>query len=417
MKDAAAIRNVAAILTPYKNEHLVVIASAIGKTTNALEAVVNAYLKGEGDPHEKLELVKVSHYQLVSELFEAENQGIYESLNDIFVEIEWVIEEEPQESYDYIYDQIVSIGEFLSTQILSAYLIQQHLPNTLLDARDVIRTDNTYRAGEVDWQETEGRMQRVIQPLLSRGFVITQGFIGGTSENFTTTLGREGSDYTAAIISYCLPAESLTVWKDVPGILTADPRLFSHVSKLDKLSYAEAIEMTYYGAQVIHPKTIKPLQNKRIPLYVRSFEQPETSGTVISDMELAIDYPPIIVVKPQQVLLHISTRDFSFVAEEHLSKIFGLLATHRLSVNMMLNTAISFSVCLDYIPERLAMVENELSSFFNVSVERELELITIRHYNQPILQSVQQGKTMLLQQTVRNTAQLVVKNTPVMAWK
>ncbi len=417
VKDAAAVRNVAAILANYSSEPIVVVISAMGKITNALEDVVNAYMRGEGDAHEKLALVKTAHYQIVRELFDTENHEVYHNLNDRFVEIEWILEETPEETYDYIYDQIVSIGEFLSTQIVSAYLNEIGIKNTWVDVRDVIRTDNTYRDGNVDWSDTEARIQRVLPELLAKGLVVTQGFIGGTSENFTTTLGREGSDYTAAIFSYCLQAETMTVWKDVPGILTADPRLFNNVSKIDHLSYREAIEMTYYGAQVIHPKTIKPLQNKNIPLHVRCFLQPESNGTIIDDSIAAIDYPPMIVVKANQVLLHIATRDFSFVAEEHLSAIFALLATHRLSANMMLNTAISFSVCVNNIPERLQSLCAELNAQFNLKLETNLELITIRHYNESTLKSVQIGKTTLLQETLRNTAQLVVKNTPVMAWK
>ncbi len=417
VKDAAAVRNVAAILANYNSEPIVVVVSAMGKITNALEEVVNAYMRNEGDAHEKLGLVKNAHYQILRDLFGTENHEVYHSLNDRFVEIEWILEETPEETYDYIYDQIVSIGEFLSTQIVSAYLNEIGIKNTWLDVRDVIRTDNTYRDGNVDWSDTETRIRRTLPELLTKGLVVTQGFIGGTSENFTTTLGREGSDYTAAIFSYCLHAETMTVWKDVPGILTADPRLFNNVSKIDRLSYREAIEMTYYGAQVIHPKTIKPLQNKNIPLHVRSFLQPEAVGTIIDDTATTTDYPPMIVVKANQVLLHIATRDFSFVAEEHLSAIFALLATHRLSANMMLNTAISFSVCVNNIPERLAALQNELNSRFNIKLESDLELITIRHYNQSTLHSVQIGKTTLLQETLSNTAQLVVKNTPVMAWK
>ena len=409
VKDAAAVRNVVAILSAYKSEPIVVIVSAISKTTNALERVVNAYLRGEGDPHAALQAVKNAHYQLIQDLFEEDTQEIYESLNDTFVEIEWIIEETPEESYDYIYDQIVSIGEFLSTQIVSAYLGKMGIANTWLDVRDVIRTDNTYRDGNVDWQDTQTRMQRVMPDLLQQGFVITQGFIGGTSENFTTTLGREGSDYTAAIFSYCLDATTMTVWKDVAGILTADPRLFADVTKLEHLSYREAIEMTYYGAQVIHPKTIKPLQNKNIPLHVRSFLMPETVGTVIDDSQTSQRYPPMIVVKPEQVLLHISTRDFSFVEEEHLSTIFALLARHRLSANMMLNTAISFSICVNNIPERLVALQTNLHALFNLKIDENLELITIRHFDETTMQRILQGKTVLLEEKLRNTVQFVVK--------
>lgn len=416
VRDAVGVKNVAAILKNHAQNHasqsIFVVISAMGKTTNGLETVVDAYFKQEtAAAYAALHAVRTQHEAIAVELFGTPEHPIFDALNDIFVEIEWILEEEdPSETYDYLYDQIVSIGEFLSTRIVAAYLNELGIATTWLDARDVIRTDNTYRDGRIDWAETEARMQRVCPPLLAKGLVLTQGFVGGTSENFTTTLGREGSDYTAAIAAYCLNAESMTVWKDVPGILSADPRLFSDVTKIDNLSYREAIEMTYYGAQVIHPKTIKPLQNKNIPMYVQSFLQPSEQGTVIGVATLNETYPPMIVVKQNQVLLHISTRDFSFVVEEHLADIFALLAKHRLSANMMQNTAISFSVCLNNTKDRLDALLADLQKTYSIRQDMELNLVTIRHYNDTALVLVKTGKIVLLEERLADTVQIIVKN-------
>jgi aspartate kinase len=346
------------------------------------------------------------------QLFE-EGDSIFDSINDTFVEIEWVIEDEAQESYDYLYDQIVSIGEFLSTKIIVAYLNKIGMSTTWLDARDVISTDNTYRDAQIDWKQTVSKMNKVVPPLLKKGFVLTQGFVGGTSENFTTTLGREGSDYTAAICSYCLDAQNMTVWKDVPGILTADPRLFKNVTKIDRLSYREAIEMTYYGAKVIHPKTIKPLQNKNIALYVKSFVQPEGEGTMISSI-LEQRYPPMVVVEKNQSLLHVSRKDFSFVEEESLSELFHLFKVHRIRVNLMQNSAISFSICVNHHPERIAKLLEAIQDDYQVIMDENLELITVRHYKPELLGELKRNKMVLLEERIPKTIQLVMKNVPLM---
>ncbi len=410
VKDAEAIRNAANILQNYKGEQLVIVVSAMGKMTNALERVAEAYYQKTEEAQARLEEVRQAHYAVLKELFEA-NDSIFDTVNDTLVEIEWVLEEAPEESYDYIYDQVVSIGEFLSTRILSAYLNKVELPTTWLDARDVILTDNTYRAAKIEWEATVKNANRVVLPLLKKGFVLTQGFVGGTSENFTTTLGREGSDFTAAIFSYCLDAESMSVWKDVPGILTANPRIFKNVTKIDHLSYREAIEMTYYGAKVIHPKTIKPLQNKNIPMYVKSFVEPTGEGTLInSDTEA--HYPPIIVVEKEQILLHISTRNFSFVAEDNLSVIFAALAKYQLKVNMMQNTAISFSVCLTNRPKRIAALIEDLSEDFQITQQDNLELITVRHYKPEVVEQLKVNKLILLEAYIRDMIQMVVKDLP-----
>lgn len=416
LKDAAAVQNVARILQEYKNQPLAIVVSAMGKTTNALEQVNSAHYERTGKAFEYLDQVKQQHYDLMQQLFE-EGDDVFTTVSDAFVEIEWAIEDDPHEDFGYNYDQIVSVGELVSSKIVSAYLNKVGLPTAWLDARDIIRTDNRYREAWVDWGVTTDNANRIAQPLINeQQFVLTQGFIGSTSENFTTTLGREGSDYTAAIFSYCLDAVSMSIWKDVAGVLTADPRLFDHVIKLDRLSYKEAIEMTYYGAKVIHPKTIKPLQNKNIPLYVKSFVDPTGSGTFISD-EVDDRYPPMIAVEQQQALLHISTRDFSFVAEHHLRHLFNQIAEYRLQVNMMQNTAISFSICVNDVDERVAQFSQRIEEDFRVVIQRGLELITVRHFNVQTIDSLKANKMLLLEQRLRKTVQMVVKDVPLMSRK
>ncbi|MCB0631739.1 MAG: aspartate kinase [Saprospiraceae bacterium] len=416
LRDAERIRNVGNILKDYVADQLVIVVSAMGKVTDKMEKVVQAHADQTGDASALLEEVKQQHYQLCGELFEGPHE-VYDLINDLFVEVEWILEEEPHENYDYMYDQMVSIGELVSSRIVHAYLNTIDLPSQWLDARDVILTDNIFREGWVQWEETEERAERTVKPMLEKNeFIVTQGFIASTSENFTTTLGREGSDYTAAIFSFCLDAESMTIWKDVPGVLTGDPRLFENVTKLDRLSYKEAIEMTYYGAKVIHPKTIKPLQNKNIPLYVKSFIDPTGDGTYISD-EVDDTYPPMVAVEQDQALVMISTRDFSFVAEHHISYIFQLIAEFRLQVNMMQNTAISFVLCMNDIDDKVDRFAEKLQDQFKVLIDRELELITVRHYQQPLLETLKEGRMVLLEERIRKTVQMVVKKVPIMKRK
>lgn len=410
------IQQVAEILRGVKDQKLLIVVSAMGKTTNELEHIVEAYAAQNGKAQALFETFKQKCFGTCMALFDQQHE-VFVSVNDALVEIEWVLEEEPHENYDYTYDQIVPVGEIVSSIIVHAFLNKQGLPTQWLDARDIILTDNIYREGWVQWKETQENAIRMAKPMLEQpGFVITQGFIGTTSENFTTTLGREGSDYTAAIFSFCLDAASMTIWKDVPGVLTGDPRLFDNVTKLDLLSYKEAIEMTYYGAQVIHPKTIKPLQNKSIPLYVKSFLDPEGSGTYISD-EVVDNYPPLVAVESTQALLHISTRDFSFVAEHHMSHLFGLIAEHRLQVNMMQNTAICFSICVNDVEVKVEAFTKAIQHEFKVIIDRDLELITVRHYQEKILEELRADKIVLLEERIRQTVQMVLKSVPIMKRK
>ena len=417
VKDAASIRNVANILKNHKNEKLVIVVSAMGKTTNALEKILKTAFEKNENLDALIEELKENHVKEATKLM-GKNDELFKAINQFISGLRKIIQKRGNQSYDKIYDQVVSVGELLSTKIVHAFLNKKKLSATWVDARKIIKTDNTYREGRIDWEKTELSVQKIVRPLLRKnGYVVTQGFIGGSREKTTTTLGREGSDFSAAILSYCLDAEEMSIWKDVEGIMTGDPRLFKKVTKIDRLSYREAIEMTYYGAKVIHPKTIKPIQNKSIPLYVRSFINPKGKGTLISG-EADIHYPPVVVVEKEQVLVQIATKDFSFVAEHHLSYIFKLFTDYRIKVNMMQNMAISFSVCITLKDiNRLNKAIKILSENFEVRVEKNLELITIRHYHQEVIKQMKKGKIVLLEERIRQTIQLVMKDVPIMERK
>src|ERR1700761_2688308 len=408
VKDAEGIINLAKVVGRYHNNQLLIVVSAMGKTTNALEKLTKAYFDQADDMHHIYEEIKQYHYSILAELFEP-SHPVFDEVANTFVEIDWMIEDEPHDDYDFIYDQIVSVGELVSTRIVVAYLNKEGLKSQWLDVRGYIHTDNSYREGVVQWDKTCESIQKGIPALLDKGIIVTQGFLGGTSENFTTTLGREGSDYTASIFAACLGAESVTTWKDVPGILNADPKLFEDTVKFDELSYTEAIEMTYYGATVIHPKTIKPLQNAKIPLLVKPFNDPDGAGTVIKEGAVNRFVKPVIIIKQNQVLLSISAKDYSFVSETHLSDIFRLFAKNHIKVNLMQTSALSFSVCIDWYEERFNRLLKDLNENYKVKYNQGLTLITLRHYELDSLKDLTLGKTVLLEQISRNTAQLVVK--------
>lgn len=409
VKDAAAVKNIGAILKRYNNEKLIVVVSAMGKTTNALEEVVNALFNG-GDAIAALNKVQVFHDQILEGLFDRKHQ-VHDDVHNLFVELEWAVEGEPELPYDQEYDQIVSMGELLSSRILSHYLCSIGISNVWGDARDLIRTDDHFREAKVDWEETQKSINELLIPKLEKTDVlVTQGFIGVTSENYTTTLGREGSDYTAAIFAYCCNASEVTIWKDVPGVLNADPKWFDDTVLLNQISYLDAIELAYYGATVIHPKTIKPLQNKHIPLRVRSFVDPEKEGTVINEFEDK-KLIPSFIFKVDQVLISISPKDFSFIVEENLSSIFSVFAQAGVKINLMQNSAVSFSVCLDNRADKLDELVETLKKDFRVRYNSNLELITIRYYDDATINRVMVGKEMILEQKSRNTIQLVVRNT------
>lgn len=408
VKDAAGVINLSNIVKNHEGQKLLIIISAMGKTTNALEKLTKAYINGSDDLHSVFDEIKDYHFNIVKELF-APNHPVFNEVANAFVEIDWMIEDEPHADHDFIYDQIVSIGELVSTRIVAAYLNQTGIKTQWLDVRGYVHTDNNYREGNVNWDKTRTSISQEIPALLDKGIVVTQGFLGGTSENFTTTLGREGSDYTASIFASCLNAGSVTTWKDVPGILNADPKHFADTMKFNELTYAEAIEMTYYGASVIHPKTIKPLQNAKIPLLVKSFNDPTAEGTIIKESaEMHFD-KPVIILKQNQVLLSISARDYSFISEVHLSEIFKLFAQNNIKANVMQTSALSFSVCFDLNQERFEKLLAGFSQDFKIKYNSELTLITVRHYKLYDLKGLVENRSILLEQVSRNTAQMVIK--------
>jgi aspartate kinase len=401
VKDAAGVRNLAEIVRTQGQNALVVV-SAMGKTTNSLEDLVRAYFNRQIETMQTVVAVVTNfHHRISSELV-----GNTTPIQETFTHLELLLSQPPSASYDEVYDQIVSLGEILSTQIIAAYFQQNTIPTQWLDARQLVSTDITFREGRVDWTETQ---QRISQSISETGVKITQGFVGQAPYNRTTTLGRDGSDYSAAIFAYCLNADSVTIWKDVPGVLNADPRWFDETILLDKLTYQDAIELAYYGATVIHPKTIKPLQNKGIPLYVRSFLKPDAPGTVIGNFEQHLSTPSFIF-KVNQVLISLRPNDFSFIAEDNLSRIFGRFAQAGVKINLMQNTAISFSVVVDNNPDRVPALLTLLKQDFRVSYNDSLELITIRYYDQGTIDRVLVNKRLLLEQKSRYTVQLVVKD-------
>lgn len=404
VKDAAGMKNVSSIIEKYRNGKLLVVVSALGKTTNALEEVVNAYVTKNENVKLLIEKIKQAHFGICKELFIEENHAVYDQLNNFFVEMEWQIEEDRLEEYNYIYDQIVSVGELLSTTILSHYLNSIGIATHWLDVRDVIKTDDTYREGNVNWKKSSDLINDLVLPLLEEKIVITQGFLGSTSENCTTTLGREGSDYTAAIFTNILDATDQTIWKDVPGVLSGDPRKFEDAVLLEEISYLEAVEMTFYGASVIHPKTIKPLQNKGIPLLVKSFIHPENVGTIVGTKNSA-QLPPIRVVKEDQCLLTFHTKNFSFIAEEVISALLSAFAAANFKMNMMQNGAISFQVCVDNIPEKIAKVIKAIEHEFDIDQKNNLTLLTIRHYTDAVIEQHKGSRNAIIEQKRHTTWQ------------
>lgn len=402
------INNSCEIIKAYSQSPMVVIVSAMGKTTNALELLAQLFFKEE-PCHQALDEIVHFHYQVMDSLFEG-NRDLAVTANKYIGKLIERLQREPSENFDYEYDQIVSYGELISTSILSDYLNYIGLKNTWVDARHVVRTDNNYREGVVNWEKTQKKILKVVLPILQNAensIVVSQGFIAGTDEYTTTTLGREGSDYSAAIFAYSLDATDVTIWKDVPGLLNADPKYFKDAIKLNKISYKEAIELAYYGATVIHPKTIKPLQNKSIPLFVKSFKNFHDDGSVIGN-DSDSNNTPCYIFKRNQALISIYPIDFSFIAEENLSLIFGLFAHFGVKINLMQNSAISFSVCVDYKPESLKGLIEELNTEFKVRYNLDLELITVRNYDQQTIDKVVRGRKIFTEQKSRITTQLVV---------
>jgi aspartate kinase len=407
VKDADSVRNVAAVLNLYNSDKIAIVVSAMGKMTNALERLLHAYFYDTGKIDEEFYNIKEYHMGITSALFRDEKSEIYTDLDNIFTLFRTRLNIPNSENYDYEYDQIVSVGEIISSKILSAYLNSAGIENLWVDARSIIRTDNTYRDARIDWDKTVELVNDSMKFHKERIY-ITQGFIGSTAENITTTLGREGSDFSAAILAYSLEAEKVAIWKDVPGVLNADPKYFDDTIKLEQLSYHDAIELAYYGASVIHPKTIKPLQNKKIPLWVKSFLHPEERGTIIQNDKVELQIASFIF-KMNQVLITISARDFSFIAEHNLGDIFHELSRLRVRINVMQNTALSFSICVDWDERKIPELIKSLETDYIIKYNRDLELVTIRHYDQETIDRVTVNKEVLLEEKTRNTVQMVMR--------
>lgn len=411
VKDADAVKNVAKILNLYPNEKLLVVVSAMGKTTNLLETIINAYWKKDLAGFETaIYEAEKYHQQIVSDLFQEENTTICKEIETIFADLQQKITNTPSDDFNLEYDQIVSLGEVLSTKIVHAFLEKENYSVAWADARKLICTDDSYRDGTVDWTKTQTAIEKELIPVFEeKNVVITQGFIGSSEQNKTVTLGREGSDYSAGIFAFCTNAESVTIWKDVPGMLNADPKYFDDTVKLDEISFKEAIELSYYGASVIHPKTIKPLQNKSIPLYVKSFIAPQEKGTIIHSCMDYDELVPSFIVKHKQLLLSIMPKDFSFMVEENLREVFELLSKTKVKINLMQNSALSFSFLVDEDKIDFDRLLTLFQSNYNVKFNRDLELVTIRHYDQETIDKMSEGKQKILEQRDRQTVRLLLK--------
>ena len=415
VKDADSVRNVATILQNHSPEKLVVVVSAMGKTTNALEKILNAWYEND----ERLETFIAElinyHQKIIMELFPDKKHPAHFKTDLLFGELEGYLGSPTSLNYDYDYDQVVSFGELISTTIVSEFLTSEGLNCQWFDVRELVHTDNTWREGKVNWEKTEKQIREKVSAFLdqsesSPAIALTQGFMGASPAGDTTTLGREGSDYTAAIFAYALQADEMVIWKDVPGLLNADPKYFSRTEKLASISYREAIELSYYGATIIHPKTIKPLQNKDIPLRIKSFVKPGDEGSIIHNDTAADSLIPSFIFKVDQVLISIIPRDFSFIDEQSLSEILAVFARNSIHISLMQNSAISFSVCVDNNQRKLSRLFEELGKDYKVRYNTGLELITIRHYDQATIDRVMEdGKTVLLEMRSRLTAQFVAR--------
>lgn len=400
------IQKAGTIIKQFHQHKTLVVISAIDKTTNELEAVVHNFYDGNRDIALSLfSAIKEKHNAIASALL----QKPVPALLDFYTEVEWLLHDKPVRHFDYYYDQVVSIGEMLSTTIISTYLNETGINNQWIDVRDIIRTDNSFRDAVIDYRATIQQVHESVKPLFENtSLVITQGFVGATADNESTTLGREGSDFSAAIFANILDAEQLVIWKDVPGIMNADPKKFPEARLIEELNYTEVIEMAYFGAQVIHPKTIKPIQNKQIPLYVRSFINPEAAGTLIRKQTLK-SLPPVIVLKEKQVLIQLRTIDFSFVSEEHVTTLYKLFQLHKIKPNLTQNTAISFLCVLDDKQEIIESLLLQAAQWFEVHIRKDLQLLTIRHYQQELLDDMTKNKSILLRQQTTETVQVLLE--------
>ena len=406
VKDANSVKNLANVLTTVGYKDTLVIVSAMGKTTNALERVIGNYFNNKKELQSSIQEVTKFHNAILLDLFDNENHEIFKIVANLFKELNVFLDRNKSPDYNFVYDQVVGFGELASTAIVSAYLTSSGISNNLLDVRNYIKTDSYYRNAKVNWEVTQQNISKKVETNVLN---IAQGFLGSDSHNFTTTLGREGSDYTAAIFAYCLNAESVTIWKDVPGVLNADPRYFEHAQLLNKISYREAIELAFYGASVIHPKTLQPLQRKEIPLFVKSFVNPDGAGTRVSKSVALDPFIPCFIVKKEQVLISLSSLDFSFIVEDNISEIFNLLHTYKMKVDVIQNSAISFSVCVDNNYNNLNKLIQKLKAKFKVEYNENVSLYTIRHFNEQSIGNLEENKTVLLKQILGDTVQIVTK--------
>ena len=406
VKDANGVKNVVKVLEKVGYKNTLIVVSAMGKTTNAIEIVIDKYLNESNTYKAELETVKNYHRHILIDLFKNEQHDVFNRIEVLFNELLQFFKSNKSPNYNFIYDQVIGYGELVSTTIISYYLNERHLTNTWLDVRQCLKTDDYYRRANVNWETTQTIITNKIE---ASTLYITQGFIGSDSNNFTTTLGREGSDYTAAIFGYCLNAESVTIWKDVPGVLNGDPRHFKNTQLLNTISYTEAIELAFYGASVIHPKTLQPLQRKEIPLHVKSFLHPENAGTTVNKSQGIEPNVPCFILKQNQVLLSLSTLDFSYVVEENISDIFNLLALYKMKVDVIQNSAISFSVCFENTYNNLEKLLLHLKAKFKVECQEKVSLYTIRHFNKAAIKNLEQDKTVLLKQLFQETVQIVTQ--------
>ena len=408
VKDAESIKNVASVLNYTGYDNTIIVVSAIGKTTNLLEKLVKDYVSKSVNLKNTFHELIDSHLKILNELNFNNNSKLIIDVKKIIQKIKFFLDNNKSPNYDFIYDQVVSFGEIISTTIVSQYLNSTGILNKLIDAREIIKTDSYYRDSNVDWETSQTKIKKTFN---SNGVYVTQGFIGSDYNNFTTTLGREGSDYTAAIIAYSIDAKEVIIWKDVPGVLNADPKEFKKTKLLNKISYREAIELAYYGASVIHPKTLQPLQKKEIPLIVKSFMDPKGKGTVVSKGSDIDPLIPCYIVKKNQVLLRLSSLDFSFIVENNISEIFRLLDKFKMKVDLIQNSAISFSVCINDKYNSLDHLISELKPKFKVQLFEEVSLYTIRHFNSDKSGLLsKKNANLLLEQRLENTLQLVIKN-------
>lgn len=404
------IHQVANIIRGHEGDKLLVVISAMGKTTNALEKVAEQFFAGnQSQALQLFQQVKEQHLTTAKYLLVKESLACEQSLVNFFTEVEWLLHDKPVREYDYYYDQIVCIGELLSTAIMSAFFTEVGLVNTWIDVRDIIRTDDHFRDANIDWAFTQKQVDQLVRPLFrNTPIVVTQGFIGSTDENESVTLGREGSDYTAAVFANLLDADNQTIWKDVEGVMNADPKQYPDARLISTLNYNEVIEMAYYGAQVIHPKTIKPLQNKGIPLYVKCFLDPALPGTVIHNKPIQ-GLPPIIVMKQHQALIQMNSKDFSFVGEKSVGHLYHLFEQLSIKPNITQNGAISFVCCVDDRPDKIEQLALEASGIFDVTVEKGLRLLTVRHYKTELLEKLVGNAEIVLEQRTKETVQMVLR--------